>query len=81
MNLYYLIFLFRGKPVHIHDFLNDWLNTYKTRDNLPFVSYLTKDFHLYPDFYGNRSPLADPTLKGMVNIINSKYIQEKVWQS
>lgn len=55
----------RGKPVHIHDYLNDWLNTYKTRDNLPFVSYLTKDFHLYPDFYGNRSPLADPTLKGM----------------
>lgn len=32
------------------------------------VSYLTKDIHVWPDFHGNRSPLADPTLKGMVDI-------------
>ncbi|XP_028163451.1 FGGY carbohydrate kinase domain-containing protein [Ostrinia furnacalis] len=30
------------------------------------VSLLTKDFHVWPDFHGNRSPLADPTMKGMV---------------
>jgi ribulose kinase len=30
------------------------------------VSLLTKDFHMWPDFHGNRSPLADPTMKGMV---------------
>lgn len=30
------------------------------------VSLLTKDFHIWPDFHGNRSPLADPTMKGMV---------------
>jgi len=34
--------------------------------NLQNVSYLTKDIHVWPDFHGNRSPLADPTLKGMV---------------
>jgi len=34
--------------------------------NLQNVSYLTKDMHVWPDFHGNRSPLADPTLKGMV---------------
>ncbi|XP_028412955.1 FGGY carbohydrate kinase domain-containing protein-like [Dendronephthya gigantea] len=27
---------------------------------------LTNDYHVYPDFHGNRSPIADPTLKGMV---------------
>lgn len=30
------------------------------------VSLLSKDFHVWPDFHGNRSPLADPTMKGMV---------------
>lgn len=33
------------------------------------ISYLTKDIHVWPDFHGNRSPLADPTLKGMVIIL------------
>ncbi|NVN05234.1 FGGY-family carbohydrate kinase [Asaia spathodeae] len=28
---------------------------------------LTADFHVSPDFHGNRSPHADPTLKGMVS--------------
>lgn len=32
------------------------------------ISYLTKEIHVWPDFHGNRSPLADPTLKGMVKI-------------
>lgn len=35
------------------------------------VSNLTKDIHVWPDFHGNRSPLADPNLKGMVRINNS----------
>jgi ribulose kinase len=30
------------------------------------VSNLTKDVHVWPDFHGNRSPLADPNVKGMV---------------
>ncbi|XP_039746729.1 FGGY carbohydrate kinase domain-containing protein [Pararge aegeria] len=36
------------------------------RQGLDDVSLLTKDFHVWPDFHGNRSPLADPTMKGMV---------------
>ncbi|KIO19895.1 hypothetical protein M407DRAFT_221921 [Tulasnella calospora MUT 4182] len=27
---------------------------------------LTKDIHLYPDFHGNRSPLADPKMRGSI---------------
>ena len=32
----------------------------------PSVARLAKDVHVWPDFHGNRSPLADPNLKGMV---------------
>ncbi len=28
---------------------------------------LTRDLHLFPDFHGNRSPRADPTLRGMIS--------------
>lgn len=30
------------------------------------IHFLTKDFHVWPDLHGNRSPLADPTITGMV---------------
>lgn len=30
------------------------------------IAQLTSDLHVYPDFHGNRSPLADPTMRGMV---------------
>ncbi|CAG4912273.1 unnamed protein product [Colias eurytheme] len=30
------------------------------------LNLLTKDFHMWPDFHGNRSPLADPTMTGML---------------
>ena len=33
------------------------------------VSRLTQDLHIWPDFHGNRSPLADPNLKGMVSYL------------
>lgn len=34
---------------------------------LPFPAALTRDLHVMPDFHGNRSPRADPTLRGMVS--------------
>jgi FGGY-family pentulose kinase len=34
---------------------------------VPVPAMLTRELHVYPDFHGNRSPLADPTLHGMVS--------------
>lgn len=33
----------------------------------PFPAALTRDLHVFPDFHGNRSPRADPSLRGMVS--------------
>ncbi|KAH8918811.1 Pentulose kinase [Atractiella rhizophila] len=31
-----------------------------------FLTELTKEYHIYPDLHGNRSPLADPSMRGML---------------
>lgn len=36
--------------------------------NLSNVAYLSEEIHVWPDFHGNRSPLADPSLHGMVEL-------------
>jgi FGGY-family pentulose kinase len=33
----------------------------------PHLAELTRDLHVQPDFHGNRSPLADATLKGIMS--------------
>lgn len=35
-------------------------------NGLASYQYLTKNLHVWPDFHGNRSPLSDQNLKGMV---------------
>ncbi|XP_060826716.1 FGGY carbohydrate kinase domain-containing protein isoform X1 [Bombus pascuorum] len=52
---------------HIQQYLSELLQTIADQKNLENVSYLTKDIHIWPDFHGNRSPLADPALKGMIS--------------
>ncbi|TKS80182.1 FGGY carbohydrate kinase domain-containing protein [Collichthys lucidus] len=45
-------------------YLNSHLST-MARPRSP-VDLLASSLHVWPDFHGNRSPLADPSLKGMV---------------
>ncbi|MBN3313983.1 FGGY protein, partial [Atractosteus spatula] len=49
--------------VNIYTYLNSHLHTMSVDTPL---DVLTAHLHIWPDFHGNRSPLADPTLKGMV---------------
>ncbi|XP_033314422.1 FGGY carbohydrate kinase domain-containing protein [Bombus vosnesenskii] len=59
-----------GGNKHIQEYLSELLQTIADQKNLENVSYLTKDIHIWPDFHGNRSPLADPALKGMISGLN-----------
>lgn len=66
MSLCFLFFfplLFSG--VHIYSFLNDHLE--EMAKDLRNPDELTTGLHVWPDFHGNRSPLADQSLKGMVS--------------
>ncbi|KAM9720320.1 FGGY carbohydrate kinase domain-containing protein [Menidia menidia] len=47
---------------NIYSYLNDHLALMASSA----VDLLGSSLHVWPDFHGNRSPLADPTLKGMV---------------
>ena len=51
---------------NIYDYLNSHLKEMQTRDGAPSVSYLGRHFFLYGDLFGNRSPVADPNMKGSV---------------
>ncbi|XP_068426403.1 FGGY carbohydrate kinase domain-containing protein [Clinocottus analis] len=48
---------------NIFSYLNNHLSSMATTST---VDLLGSSLHVWPDFHGNRSPLADPTLKGMV---------------
>lgn len=51
---------------HITDVLNELAIKHSNEKGLASVSFLTQNFHVYPDFHGNRSPLANSNLKGMI---------------
>ncbi|KAL9701481.1 hypothetical protein quinque_004922 [Culex quinquefasciatus] len=55
-----------GSNGKIYAVLNDVLRELTDRKGLQSVHRLTTTLHVWPDFHGNRSPLADPNLKGMV---------------
>ncbi|XP_031149314.1 FGGY carbohydrate kinase domain-containing protein isoform X1 [Sander lucioperca] len=50
--------------VNIYSYLNSHLSS--MANSRITVDLLASSLHVWPDFHGNRSPLADPTLKGMV---------------
>jgi len=50
----------------IFDFLNRRLDQMTNARRLEFPAQLTTHLHVYPDFHGNRSPHANPSLRGMI---------------
>lgn len=46
--------------------LHDRLDQLTAEKRLSHTSHLTKDLFIYPDFHGNRSPLADSSMRGMI---------------
>jgi len=58
----------RSKYALLEDTLNALMEAAQLPRSSP-ASYalLVRDMHMYPDFYGNRSPLADATLRGIIS--------------
>ena len=42
------------------------LEELKAEQKAPFYTYLTRNLFLYPDLHGNRSPIADPKMRGVL---------------
>ncbi|KAK9877012.1 hypothetical protein WA026_016039 [Henosepilachna vigintioctopunctata] len=51
---------------HIQVYLTELLYDLAKMKNLKSPTFLTQELNIWPDFHGNRSPIADSTLKGMV---------------
>ncbi|KAF8966485.1 hypothetical protein BDZ97DRAFT_1808098 [Flammula alnicola] len=47
-------------------FLQETLDRLRIEQGVDNLTELTKDLHLYPDFHGNRSPIADPRMRGSI---------------
>nr|CAB3502598.1 unnamed protein product [Digitaria exilis] len=55
-----------SQSMSIYELLNKMLLSMSHEQNSPFLSALTQDIHVLPDFHGNRSPMADPKSKGVI---------------
>ncbi|OAL33457.1 hypothetical protein AYO20_07313 [Fonsecaea nubica] len=51
---------------NVYDFLNQHLEDMREKTAAPSVSHLGRHFFFYGDLFGNRSPIADPTMSGSV---------------
>jgi FGGY-family pentulose kinase len=51
----------------VYELLNARVAALAQAEKVAHPAELTRDLHVQPDFHGNRSPRADPTLKGVVS--------------
>ncbi|EMS66802.1 FGGY carbohydrate kinase domain-containing protein [Triticum urartu] len=55
-----------SQSMSIYELMNKILLSMAHEQNMPFLSALSQDTHVLPDFHGNRSPVADPKSKGVI---------------
>ncbi|XXG95847.1 hypothetical protein Hte_002118 [Hypoxylon texense] len=58
--------LANNSVLSIYDFLDRHLENMRSKSGTPDVSYLGRNYFYYGDLYGNRSPIADPSMTGSV---------------
>jgi nuclear pore complex protein Nup93 len=51
---------------NIYDHLNGHLRHLADKSGAPYIAYLGRHFFFYGDLWGNRSPVADPSMRGAV---------------
>ncbi|KAK4121792.1 Pentulose kinase [Parathielavia appendiculata] len=51
---------------NIYDYLNDRLRHLAETNKAPSISYLARHLFFYGDLWGNRSPIADPNMRGAI---------------
>ena len=56
----------RRQKKTVYELLNARLEALARKEHVAHPADLTRDLHVQPDFHGNRSPRADPTLRGTV---------------
>ncbi|GBE79116.1 Uncharacterized sugar kinase [Sparassis crispa] len=56
--------LAQQQNIDIHEVLHDELEKLRMEAGAENWTELTKDMHFYPDLHGNRSPIADPRMRG-----------------
>ena len=49
--------------ISIQEYLCHTLKDIASKSDVDNIAYLTKEIHIWPDFHGNRSPIANPHLK------------------
>ncbi|KAK1775593.1 ribitol kinase [Copromyces sp. CBS 386.78] len=56
---------------NIYDYLNEHLREMAKKTSAPSTSYLVRHFFFYGDLWGNRSPIADPNMRGAIIGMNN----------
>jgi ribulose kinase len=56
-----------GGVAAVNGLLNRHLAVLAESRGIALTAELTRDLHVFPDFHGDRSPRADPSLRGMIS--------------